>query len=132
MVRDGRAVCRSLRQRHNMIYEEAVHYWVRCNHNLKLIMKTVPKEKIKLVRYEDLCNNTDKELKSVFEYIKLDSPINTILNKTGYHNIGGNPMRFRTNEQEIRLDEKWKNEITADEARIFEKIAGRMNRAFGY
>ena len=41
-------------------------------------------------------------------------------------------MRFRREENEIRIDEKWKNEITAEESVIFEDIAGKMNRSFGY
>ncbi|MCK5394566.1 MAG: sulfotransferase [Gammaproteobacteria bacterium] len=133
MIRDGRAVCRSLVMRKdNWTYERAVHHWVRYNWNLKLIMRTVDKNKIKLVKYEDLCQNTENELNSIFKFIDIDPSTNTLLNKGGYHNIGGNPMRFRKEENEIRIDEKWKDEITDEEAEIFEKYAGKMNRSFGY
>lgn len=132
MVRDGRAVCRSLGRRHKMNYAQAAHHWVRYNRNLKLIMATIPKEEIKLVRYEDLCTHTSTTLESIYDFIGIDAYTSNTLDKSICHNIGGNPMRFRKQENDIKLDEKWKEEITQKEAAIFETIAGKMNRSFGY
>ena len=132
LVRDGRAVCRTLRRRHNMSYEEAARYWVRYNWNLKLIMMTIPSRNIKLVRYEDLCNDTDAELSDIYDFIDVQQSADTILKKEACHNIGGNPMRFRKEESVIKVDEKWRDEITDKEFELFENIAGKMNRSFGY
>lgn len=132
MVRDGRAVCRSLGRRHKMTYAQAAHYWVRYNRNLKLIMATIPKADIKLVRYEDLCTHTNTTLESIYDFIGIDAYTSNTLDKSICHNIGGNPMRLRKQERDIKLDEKWKEEITQKEAAIFETIAGKMNRSFGY
>lgn len=132
MVRDGRAVCRTLKRRHEMTYEQAARYWVRYNWNLKLIMMTIPKKNVKLIRYEDLCTDIEKELNDIFDFIGIDKSVSKMLNKNESHTIGGNPMRFRREESEIHLDEKWKDEITAEEKALFESIAGKMNRSLGY
>jgi hypothetical protein len=33
---------------------------------------------------------------------------------------------------EIRLDERWRNDLTADEHAMFDAIAGSTNRSLGY
>ncbi len=54
------------------------------------------------------------------------------LRKQESHNIGGNPMRFRTGEQTIRLDERWREQLSADDLAIFDRRAGTWNRRLGY
>lgn len=88
-------------------------------------MKTIPKGNIRLLRYEDLCMNTESEMKAIYDFIGIEASVETKLNKNVCHNIGGNPMRFRKKEREIKLDEQWENEITSEESEIFEKIAGK-------
>ena len=48
------------------------------------------------------------------------------------HNLGGNPMRKRADERSIRLDEAWRRSLDRAVLDTFERIAGRLNRGFGY
>ena len=54
------------------------------------------------------------------------------LRKDLSHSIGGNPMRFRKNEVEIRLDDRWRTNLTERDLVMFERIAGAVNRRLGY
>ena len=54
------------------------------------------------------------------------------LRKQESHSLGGNPMRFRLEESTIRLDEQWREQLTEEDLKIFESVAGKMNRKFGY
>jgi hypothetical protein len=40
-------------------------------------------------------------------------------------------MRTQTTA-EIRLDERWRDQLTPADLRAFDAIAGRMNRRYGY
>ena len=40
-------------------------------------------------------------------------------------------MRLKSND-EITLDEKWKARLTKHDLRVFDRIAGRINRQLGY
>jgi hypothetical protein len=118
---------------HGMTFEEAARTWKRFNWNLQLMLRTVPRRRKMQIRYEDLCANTEKTLARIsrlrddgrsFEVRPLD--------KTRFHNIGGNPMRFRRSEVDIVADERWRQLLTSADASAFERICGRMNREFGY
>lgn len=133
LVRDGRAVSRSLVRRQDLGFEEAVRRWVRFNWNLHLVMKTIPRSRVLLVRYEDLCRDTAAELKRLADFAGTSlATAATPLRKDRFHNIGGNPMRFRRSETEIVLDERWREELSREQRGAFESIGGRLNRRLGY
>jgi hypothetical protein len=47
------------------------------------------------------------------------------------HHVVGNGMRLdATNE--IKLDERWKSELSASDLKQFDTVAGKMNRRLGY
>lgn len=50
---------------------------------------------------------------------------------TTHHILNGNDMRL-SGVQTISLDESWRRELDGDELAYFEKVAGKMNRRFGY
>lgn len=133
LVRDGRGTCASLMKRKDISMEQAAHRWVRFNKNLKLVMLSMPNDQVYILKYEDLCKDTDHILSELTEFIGVDRPISkTSIIKESYHNIGGNPMRFRREETVIRLDESWKEALDAKDLLVFDKIAGKMNGSLGY
>lgn len=133
LVRDGRATCFSLMDRHGMSFDEAARTWRRYNWNLMLMLRTVPKQRKTLVRYEDLCADPANVLRRVADLAGTAAPLTVKpLDKTRFHNIGGNPMRFRRTEVDIVQDDRWRERFTSEHAATFEKIAGDMNREFGY
>lgn len=133
LVRDGRGTCFSLMDRHGMSFEEAARTWRRYNWNLQLMLRTVPRRRQALVRYEDLCADPAAVVRDIGNLVDAAVPLAVRpLDKTRFHNIGGNPMRFRRSEVDIVQDERWRQRITPENAAAFERIAGDMNREFGY
>ena len=133
LVRDGRAVSRSLMNRQDLSLEEAARRWTRFNWNLELVMRTISARNVLRVRYEDFCRNPSDHLTRLSEFVGTANPIPLQpLHKDRFHNIGGNPMRFRRGETKIVLDEKWKDELTTEQLGTFEAIGGKLNRRLGY
>ena len=133
LIRDGRAVSRSLMHRQNLNMEQAARQWVRFNWNIKLVMQTIPAANIYTLRYEDLCTDTDRILAELSGFIGTPSPLQVKpLAKDTFHSVGGNPMRSRRDETTVVLDEKWKTTLSKQDLAIFERIGRRMNRNLGY
>ncbi|GIU00844.1 sulfotransferase family protein [Sulfurovum sp. TSL6] len=70
-----------------------------------------------LLRYEDIIQNPKNEISNILELLKLKDETNHIfmdektvqLNQN--HTVSGNPMRFKTGEVNLRLDEEWKEKM---------------------
>ena len=133
LVRDGRAVTASLMSRQNLSVSQAAAKWGRFNWNLQLVLRSVPKDQVLTVRYEDLCRHTIETLDEICRFSgKVSTLRGTTIMKELSHDIGGNPMRNRKQETEIVLDETWKRRLTENDLKIFDSHAGRMNEKFGY
>lgn len=92
-----------------------------------------PPHKILRIRYESLCCEPESTARQICEFLETPFDENMlVLKKTGAHSIGGNPMRFRKNETKIQLDERWLKELSKKDLLIFDRIAKKWNRRFGY
>lgn len=133
LVRDGRAVTNSRIRRHNVSIADAARVWKAEHQKLKLALATIPKERILLVRYEDLCRDPSTVLTTVCRFLNLDYERQMLeFRAHNHHRLGGNPMRFRHGERRIRLDERWKRQLTSRQCAVFKRIAGSLNSEFGY
>ena len=83
------------------------------------------------MRYEDLCTTPDSTLQELFEFLHLDPAQATRDFQSVEHHILGNAMRL-TDSSQITLDEKWRRALDQQDVAVFEKLAGDMNRRFGY
>jgi hypothetical protein len=135
LVRDGRAVTQSLIKRRKLSFHEAAARWRRYNWNLLCMLRSIPKQQQMLVRYEDLCSETSKTFDRIAVFAGFSPSISVSqlrLYKERFHIVGGNPMRRRRDELHIQLDEKWRATMEPQQFELFEKLAGSMNRRFGY
>jgi hypothetical protein len=103
--------------------------WVKYNiisfYVTRLLLK---REDWIMIRYEDLARDPVRELKKVCSFIKVQYDKDMLnFSKKINHNIGGNRMRFEKN-QEIKLDEAWKHDLTNQEKMVFCLIGGIINR----
>ncbi len=56
-----------------------------------------------------------------------------VLPKTSdIHNIGGSRWRFSSDKVVVKLDGKWKEEVSWGTRLLFNLLGGKMNRAYGY
>jgi len=133
LVRDGRGWAASLMRREGVDVQFAARLCARRHWNMQAMLATIPKRKVLRVRYEDLCRNPNGTMTRVAAFLGVDPPAADFkLRKQDFHGVGGNPMRFRYDEVDIHLDEKWRTELSAADLRTFERIAGKQNRRLGY
>ena len=86
------------------------------------------------IKYESLCDDPQKVLNEVFEFLSLEVQ-NVLINigsESEVHNIGGSPHRFTFNSSDISLDEKWLKELTKNEQKKLTRKIGVFNKILGY
>lgn len=116
-------------QRLNM--SDAAHEWKRSNEEAEAIVKKLHPEQWIQMHYEDLCRYPEQTLAELFRFIGCD-PGKMILDfRAVEHHVVGNGMRLDTTS-EIRLDERWKTELSKQQLGIFQSIAEKLNNRLGY
>jgi hypothetical protein len=133
LVRDGRAAAWSRVRRSGVSFEHATLAWVRAHLEIAGMFGTVPRPHRLVVRYEDVCLDPERELARVTDLlgVRAHKP-QRLLHKSRAHLVGGNEMRYRRDEDELILDERWKTHIRASELRRFRVLGAWLNRRFGY
>jgi hypothetical protein len=137
LVRDARAVCHSRINRatqsgRHFGYLNAVISWAKVNLKIINLRSFVKDEDFIMIRYEDLCLETEQTLHNVLRI--LDLPYTrklTRLEKEERHNIGGSPHRFNLNTN-IQMDERWKSSFTLKKKMIFMVFGAFLNQKLGY
>jgi hypothetical protein len=110
---------------------EAAHEWRRSNEEAEHILPQLGPLQWIEVRYEDLCKDPQGTLRRVFECLSVDSTEAAADFRSVEHHVLGNGMRLDA-ASEIRLDERWTSVLTADDRRVFDHVAGRLNHRYGY
>ena len=133
LVRDGRAVAASAMRRSGITAAAAARIWKRENRTLALVLRGIPNAQKHRVRYEDLCEDPARELSRICRFLGIPfEPAMVRLWERPVHNIPGNPMLFQKSRREIARDERWRRELSAADIATIERLAGSMNREFGY
>lgn len=110
---------------------DAAREWKRSNEAADcLIARLGPAQCVK-VTYEDLCSHPEATLRRLLEF--LDRPSNCLRLdfKNTEHHVIGNGMRFDPSS-EIHLDQRWRRHLTKKDLEVFERVAGKLNRQYGY
>lgn len=110
---------------------EAAYEWLRSNEEAEALLAGLNRFQWTEIRYEDICLRTEETLHRLFKFINVAADKEYISLRNSEHHVVGNGMRLDTNE-DIVLDERWKSALWPADLRIFDKIAGRMNRRLGY
>lgn len=133
MIRDGRAITASRIRREGCSMEYAARNWVAYHQRTRHALRGIPRRLVHEVRYEALCRDPSGTMREVFRFLGLPFDESMLeLRKDEAHNIGGNPMRFRSGETGIRIDEQWRQQLSTDDLQSFDRVAGRWNRDLGY
>jgi len=128
-LRNGGTGVRRPPPRRNMT--EAAREWKRSNEAADALVSTLPRSQWTEVRYEELCADPGATLRRLAPFLGL-APDQTLLDfrSRGQHVIG-NGMRMDTTS-EIKLDERWRQHLTAEDLAAFDRAAGELNRRYGY
>jgi sulfotransferase family protein len=135
LVRDGRGVANSVMKRTGCSIKKAARSWRNNNIFTLMAQRKIPKGNLLRVRYEDLCRNTIKEMVRICAFAGVNfSDVDFLSNADTLHFIGGSPTakKGRIEVIELKCDEKWKDELSVEDVRAFDKIAGKMNKLYGY
>lgn len=131
LVRDGRGVARSTVRNLERTAEEGARSWAASVRSAEQVEKKLAAERWLTVRHEDLCRDPDAELGRIFRFLGVAPGFRVQDFRAGEHHIIGNRMRLST-ASEIRLDERWKSELSREEIATVERIAGPELRRYGY
>lgn len=104
--------------------------WRRCNQEVEAVLATMKKESWLKVHYEDLCRDTQQTLEQMLSFIGVDANKRRLDFKTVEHHVLGNGMRLDESEA-IKLDQRWKTELSQEELAEFEKVAGDYQLTIG-
>jgi hypothetical protein len=109
----------------------AARRWRTAHEAFESITRRMPTDAVMRLRYEDLATQPEESLARVLAFLNLPEEGACFDFRAREHHIFGNPMRLQ-DSAEITLDEAWRAELGADDLAAFDRVAGEMNRRFGY
>jgi len=119
------------REKERLEMAQAAYQWRRCNEEAEHVLHRIDKSQWIEVHYEQLCEDRENTLNRIFEFMDMDPQRKIKDFRSVEHHIVGNGMRLDKTSQ-VQLDERWKSVLTEDKLRIFDRVAGAMNRRYGY
>lgn len=131
LVRDGRAVSRSAVRNLDRTVEDGARSWAASIRRSEELRRTLPPERWLTVHHEDLCRDPSGVLERIFTFLDVSSESSIGDFRATDHHIIGNRMRL-SRTSEIRLDERWRTEMTPDQRQAVERIAGPELARYGY
>ncbi|MFN8448524.1 MAG: hypothetical protein U0521_08010 [Anaerolineae bacterium] len=154
VVRDGRAVTNSYYRKYpEQGIEAAVQRWASPTREMDTFFDSYDGEKHRL-RYGILCSSPEPNIQALCDFIGIDfEPQMLEYWKQEHHIIGGNAGTrslienarvsapdwhegefYAELEQTpgIRLDLRWRNELSAEHLAVFERLAGDLNRRYAF
>lgn len=132
LVRDPRGVIASrLRRGAPLDARQAARQWVRLHERIEWMAQSLAPDKVLRVRYEDVCRSPQATMRRLYAFCGVTRKLDVTDPATAGHHIIGNPMRL-DNYAAIRVDERWRERLTAQETRDILDVAGERASRYGY
>jgi len=152
-IRDGRAVVNSyLRLNPSRTMEELSHRWVRRFNQHKNFYAQFPEERKMIIRYEELASTPQTVLERICQLLSIEfTPEMIEYWKQDHHHIVGSRGTnsliskyrgqtakgvkkhgnyYQAPEFAIKLDLRWKQELSLENLEIFNSIVGSLNKPY--
>ena len=90
------------------------------------------------IRYEDMLQNIKETLKKLYLFLDLKKVNNNFIKENNVlllhanHTVSGNPMRFKSGEIELKLDDEWKTKLSYKDKKIVEFICHNELKKYWY
>lgn len=110
---------------------QAAYQWRRCMEEAEHVLRRLDRSRWIEVRYEDYCRQPDATLECLHRFLGVEPGRQPKDFRSVEQHVVGNGMRLDTTS-EIRLDERWREVLTAEQLRTFDAVAGDLNRRHGY
>ena len=130
LVRDGRGVALSIARNQSTTFQKGARDWRRTNEEAEAIAELMGDERWIPVRYEALCEDPQGTLNRIWRFIGV-APRDLDECPAPHAHVLGHGSRIGGSKK-IHNSEKWRNELSADDLRTFDSIAGPLNRRLGY
>jgi hypothetical protein len=129
LVRDPRGFAASLRRHGRTDLREAGWLWADLHDRMASLREAA---EYRLLRYELLCAQPEQEMRELFRFLGVE-PKNVVTapKYPHKHHVLGNQM-FRTFSGSVRLDERWRSELSPAEQRTVLGRAGSLADRLGY
>ena len=131
LLRDGRAVVNSAMKNQSMSPELAACEWVRTHEQIERLAERIGRDRVLVMRYEDLCQDVAGELARVWNFLGVPAADAPADYRAAEHHILGNRMRLQ-DTGEIKLDEKWRSSLDPGALETFYRVGAGPNRRYGY
>ena len=131
LLRDARAVSNSCVKNLNMPVRQAATSWVESAEACERMRRRFADDRWLTIRYEDLCRNPREVLPRIFKFARLRDDDGYLHFRNAEHHIIGNRMRLAA-RSEIKLDEKWRTALSAEQLSQIQAVAGRLSHGYGY
>jgi hypothetical protein len=131
LVRDGRGVTNSGVTNKGAGAAAAAREWLRTHRQIERLAPQLGRGRLRRVRYEDLCRDPAGTVDGIFRFIGLDPATAARDFRAVEHHILGNAMRLRASSA-VAPDEKWRTMLGDARLAEFERVAGELNRTYGY
>lgn len=129
LIRDGRGVTNSYMRHNSATMAKAAQEWVHTQQECDRMSRLLGNSRCLTLHYEDLCHEPEKTLTSIHRFLGLEPGAGSSSSRAKH--IMGNQMRLGS-IQDIRLDEKWKQTLSAEDLHTFTNTAGELNHHHGY
>ncbi len=111
--------------------EEAAREWRRSNEEADNIVAAIDPARVIQVRYETFCREPREEASRIFDFLGVPPDDAVARFPHTVHHVIGNGMRL-DDAREVKLDERWRDVLSPEQLRVFDGVAGDMNRRMGY
>ena len=131
--RDGRGLIWSKIRRAGVSADKAINGYIWMQRQIETARRAIGAKKATESLYEDLCRDPRAELERLLSPYKIPVETTDLGKLTAVrHDIGGSPTFQGEEKREIKLDERWREELPADALEEFERRASQLNRFRGY
>jgi hypothetical protein len=131
VVRDPRAVAVSCMRNLGMKLGQATGSWKKLQLEAERLKRHFPARQWMTLRHEDLCSDPKGALSRVHNFLGVRPFPPPTEFRASEHHVIGNRMRL-SGESQIRLDERWRQTLTAEQARDCLRELGAVARRYDY
>lgn len=130
LVRDGRGTINSDIKHNRRTVKLACGEW-----NLKIDEMARFQEmaacEIMHVTYEALCTDIDSTVSKILQFSGVPEALESSRGPQNQQHIIGNDMRLKP-MRDVKLDEKWRADLSAEDLEVFDILSGERNSELGY
>jgi hypothetical protein len=131
LVRDSLAFVNSDQRHRKRTLGASIRMWKRCSDHVERLRATLPEDRFLRVRYEDLCQDLESELRRITDFAGVSPFALPVRFRQHEHHVIGNRAR-KSDEERIVLDERWRSDLSSEAAAEIRRRTESQRRMYRY